>query len=340
MSSVRIYIFQIIVIFLLLEAILHLIGFMDTYSEKIGNGYNSYYGQKIDSWYHSWTPNTLIDYKQPEFHYKNQYNNLGFRDINWVSEKEDSKNRLIILGDSFTEGDGAVRDSAFPSHLVNILNNDHKQWEVYNGGVCGNDPVYNYKFFSTLIMPKYEYDNIMFLINSSDLDDYVYRGGLERFLPDSTSIYKKGPWIEKIYKYSRLSRVIFHILGYNNLLLKNDEYEKLKQSSIDTFAKLYELMYRDNIELKKKMLVVIHIIPSELSIKDCSSLTVSKLALELDSKKVPYIYICDAMKKAYKDLPYEFHSWPINGHFNGKGYKIFSDVIYQETIKKYPDFFK
>ncbi len=339
MKNFKLYLLQIIGAIIIVEIILQLIGFMDTYSEMIGNGYYSYYGQKKDSWYHSWKPNSTVDFKQPEFHFVNQYNNLGFRDKDWVKTKPDSIKRLIVLGDSFTEGDGAVRDSAFPSFLERTLKNNNRNWEVYNGGVCGNDPVYNYQFFKTQINPYYQYDNLMLLFNSSEFDDLIYRGGVERFLSDSTTQYKDGPWFEIIYRYSRISRVALHLLGYNEVFLKESEHTELKTKQLEYFTTLYkdiDVMCKIN---NKKMLVVIHLFPSELGNEVCNNLLLYRLAKKLENNKVPHIFICEPMQNAYKKLPYESHSWPINGHFNGKGYQILSDVIYEETLKKYPDFF-
>jgi hypothetical protein len=120
----------------ILEITLRVAGIYKTYSEKIGSGYYSYYGQKLPTWYHHWPKNKLNCFKQPEFNYCYQYNSLGLRDQEWQYRKAENKNRLIILGDSFTEGDGATNNNNFPSYFSKRLNAYNNSWEVYNAGVC------------------------------------------------------------------------------------------------------------------------------------------------------------------------------------------------------------
>ncbi|MBL7670437.1 MAG: arylesterase [Bdellovibrionaceae bacterium] len=49
-----------------------------------------------------------------------------------------SQNKLIVLGDSLTEGYGVSKDSAFPTILEEKLKASGKNWTVINAGVTGS----------------------------------------------------------------------------------------------------------------------------------------------------------------------------------------------------------
>ncbi|MBK7960189.1 MAG: arylesterase [Bdellovibrionales bacterium] len=49
-----------------------------------------------------------------------------------------SQNKLIVLGDSLTEGYGVSKDSAFPAILEEKIKASGKNWTVVNAGVTGS----------------------------------------------------------------------------------------------------------------------------------------------------------------------------------------------------------
>jgi hypothetical protein len=74
-------------------------------------------------------------------------NNLGYRDRNFVLSKSPHTYRIMVVGDSFTEGAGCRREDTFSRVLERRLNQDlqssncEDQVEVYNLGVCGANTV-------------------------------------------------------------------------------------------------------------------------------------------------------------------------------------------------------
>ena len=72
------------------------------------------------NYYHTWPPNRLHYLANTEFKYERFTNSLGFADKEWDADKK-TKKRLVALGDSFTEGDGASADSSFPVLLQQLL---------------------------------------------------------------------------------------------------------------------------------------------------------------------------------------------------------------------------
>jgi len=49
-----------------------------------------------------------------------------------------AENRLVVLGDSLTEGLGVSKDSAFPALLEKRINSEGHSWTVINAGISGS----------------------------------------------------------------------------------------------------------------------------------------------------------------------------------------------------------
>ena len=66
-------------------------------------------------------------------------NSRGFRDFEDIYDTQ--KERILILGDSFTEGFGLVQNEAFPKKLEKILHKNNLDFSVLNAGITGNNLV-------------------------------------------------------------------------------------------------------------------------------------------------------------------------------------------------------
>ncbi len=133
----RPWLFSILFFFILLEIGLRITGELRVYSETTGMGFVTYYGKTLPSWYHTWNPNLDINYDQPEFKFTFKANSLGVREKQIPMQKPDSVFRLICIGDSFTEGDGADYANSYPRFLEKKLNaraGDSPHFQVYNAG--------------------------------------------------------------------------------------------------------------------------------------------------------------------------------------------------------------
>ena len=68
-----------------------------------------------------------------------RYNALGFRDVEW-SARRPGVHRVIVLGDSFTEGWGVPEKDTYPRVLERLLDAaEPGRWEVRNAGHRGAD---------------------------------------------------------------------------------------------------------------------------------------------------------------------------------------------------------
>lgn len=80
-----------------------------------------------------------------------RYNSLGFRDAE-IGPKPARVQRVLVLGDSFTEGQGVREEDTYPRVLENLLNAAGPvRWEVRNCGHRGWNFPKLYEVFETLL---------------------------------------------------------------------------------------------------------------------------------------------------------------------------------------------
>jgi hypothetical protein len=110
-----------------------------TWIEINGGGFQSPYSINEDSWYFVRPENAIDSYHQPEFDYEIRTNSLGFRDIEHPLGKAAGELRILAIGDSFTEGQGAPFDQTWLSVLGRNLNRPETthQYTVMAAGVAG-----------------------------------------------------------------------------------------------------------------------------------------------------------------------------------------------------------
>jgi len=122
-------------------------------------------------------------YTQPEFDYEIRTNSLGFRDIEHPTAKTHGEYRILAIGDSFTEGQGAPFEQTPMRVLIHNLNHNkkHQHFTMLNAGVAGSDPFYGFRIMVDKLL-AYQPDLVMIIINDSDVKDVIRRGGKERFL--------------------------------------------------------------------------------------------------------------------------------------------------------------
>jgi hypothetical protein len=75
-------------------------------------------------------------------------NSTGFRDSKeWAIEKQEGTNRILILGDSFTFGNGSDMDKRFSNLIEKYFSDFNKNVEVYNASAGGWNLINYYYYF-------------------------------------------------------------------------------------------------------------------------------------------------------------------------------------------------
>lgn len=302
-----------------------------TYMEKVNHEYVSPYIPQDQFHYHIWLQNKDHWLTKPEYSYLRHTNSLGLPDKEWPLEKKSGEKRILFLGDSFTEGDGAAYDSSYVAFLQKNSELETANWLFMNGGVCGSDPFYNYVLLKDKLL-NYKPDIIIQTLSTNDITtDILLRGGMERFKEDGSVKFRKAPWWEPIYAMSYFSRLFFNWAGYNDLLVQNKpdnhEVDRLNEEVISLFKSYSALCVEKNI----KLIVILRPDKSELISKKYN----------FDFSKIEAAFLSD-VQMAFYDLMPEYQNliaehktspdiyfWKQDGHHNAKGYALMAEAVWQ-----------
>ena len=322
-----------------LEIVLRVFGISATFNERIGHGYASYYNQKLPTWYHTWQANTPVVYNEPEIKYSYPGNSLGLREREIPMAKTDSIKRLFILGDSFVEGNGVTYENSMPSWLQKKLDSAGVAVDVFNAGVSGSDPFYEYTLLRDKLMPLRP-DLVIVCINQTDIQDYIFRGGMDRFKADGTTVNRKGPWWEPAYHYSYVFRVFMHrIRQYDKTLTKKTEAATIgRHAETEIQQCLYTMQRLCNANHVK---LVCAVQPIHSSVKEPDTVEdIETLATTVSPDSIQLIDLYPDFKKSLNNQNWPNYGLKINDHFNPRGYRLFADVLFDDINKQYPGFWR
>lgn len=335
-----------IVLFTLLsfETLLRVFKRNQTWSEKVGHGYVSGYNWVRDSHLFTWPADTSFEVNQGEFKYRYKTNHLGIRERE-VPFSDSCSGRIICLGDSYTEGLGTAYDSSYPKVLEKQLLRDKVDgFEVYNAGVAGSDPFYSYMLLKQKLLttsPNF----VLITFNSSDLTDYVFRGGMERFHADGKTYYNKGPWFETIYRYSYLIRFFCEkFMKYDlNLFVSTDNMSVKYSEAVAAYANLFDSLNVSGKAEGRQTMVIIQPIAQEVVESNAHNKQVLRafdhMEEQLTKRNIPFVNMLPYMRGTLNQQNYLNYFYPNDAHYNSAGYQLLGEKVYEAIQKRYPLFF-
>ena len=335
-KNIGLTIFTVLILLIVVEALLRLTGRYMTDNEKHGDKFNSVYHSPIEKrWYHIYDPHKMSSQTLQEYAYSIYANNEGLLDTEFTVSKAPHTFRILVIGDSFIQGMGASVDSTCPKQLERILKehfNGTPDIEVWNCGIGGSDPVYEFLLLKNRLL-QYKPDYIIEELNATDITDVIQRGGSGRFNADSTVSYRPAPSIEPLYIKSYICRsVVRDLLRYDWMLLspKQQVEERVVAAKIidSSLINFQSLCATNQIPL------LITFVPFK-----------GEMLGYQDYTMAPFIKLCNANHIAVLDLKNYFETnnladtkslklyWSIDMHFNGVGYGIFAQSLSVPLIK-------
>ena len=314
------------IILFLADFVIRMMGFMQTYPERSAGRYFSIAQQeKLDSWYWAHTPNTTISNQKKEFRYSREVNSLGISEKELAKEKG-SKFRIMAIGDSFTEGVGTSYEDSWVKQME--FRWKSKNVQTINGGIGGSDPIYEFALYRDKLI-DYKPDIMILTINHSDIADVAGRGGFERFHKDGTAGKTPPSW-EWIYASNHLFRLSIHgAFGYNTSLLKGADSRKAQVGAINNIKEVLRRFKKLTNTENTKLLVVLQPLIQEFSKGEHIPFFGQKeLEKFLKMEQISYLDTSNEFEKKGKSLSKYYY--PIDTHFNAKGYALFGKTVYEK----------
>lgn len=313
------------IVLFIADVIIRLSGLMQTYPERVdGNYFSIAQQEKLDSWYWIHTPNTTISNQKKEFLFKREVNSIGISEKE-ISKDKGSKFRILAIGDSFTEGVGTDYEDSWVKQMEFFWK--EKNIESINGGIGGSDPVYSFVLYRDKLT-KYNPDLVVLTINATDVADIIGRGGFERFHTDGIA-GKESPSWEWIYAANHLFRLVMNAaFGYNSSLVKNSNSPEAQQKSVDIIKETLSRLKGVCVENNAKLLVVIHPSIQEFNNgKHTPFFGQKELIAFMKKAHINFLDVTPAFEAKGKSI--SDYYYPIDTHFNHKGYALFGNTVYK-----------
>ncbi len=308
--------------YVIIESLLFLIK-----PEIIWNGYTP--PDKSTSYYHIREPNTNFKLKTSEYSHNRITNTLGYTDGEWSLEKDTNTIRIICLGDSYTEGMGAVMDSVYSSFIFRSLSKRYKV-EILNAGRSGSDPFFDYVLLRDKII-EYEPDIILQSFTSNDLYyDIITRGGMERFQSDKTLKFKNNYWWSPIYQISFSARILIQVFGnYDKYLVKTNKTQDLKKEAEVNTVQLFEEYMKLARAHNFKLIVFTFPFISDLTVSNENLLFYDKMNHEFSKFSLNFYNLQPCYEEYITEHSgtYKDYYWGKDGHHNAKGYEMMANCI-------------
>ncbi|MGA9121292.1 MAG: hypothetical protein WB699_18135 [Bacteroidota bacterium] len=147
---------------------------------------------------HRFIPGARGRYETTEFNVPYNIDSWGLRDGEFPMEKPRGTRRILMLGDSFTEGDGVREEDTFSHRLQVLLDSAYTpgSWQVINAGVGSYSPLLEYiyltrkglAFTPDLVILNFDLSDIYDDINYTSRARFDSRGlpvGVEAEAPEA-----------------------------------------------------------------------------------------------------------------------------------------------------------
>jgi hypothetical protein len=305
-------------------------GTYSTYPERNFGQYFTNYGCVLDSWTLDHGRNVQRVNQSAEFAIECNTNGDGVRDMQHPVEAPDGVYRIVVLGDSFVEGVGAEREGSWTAQLEGLLRAQNHPVEIFNAGVSGSDPCFGYQLLADRFL-VYRPDLVVFSLNSSDIDDTLTWGGMERFQANGTTRALPLPRLEPLYRRSHLFRLIAH-----RVMLRDSNLRSLKRVFHERYEaqlKLVEALVaaRDLGRVHGfEVLVFLHPVPHEIFSDRVIFYEPFTLALQQEGLETFDLF--GPLREKLGGRRQDSFSWLIDGHYNECGYSAMAEVAADALI--------
>jgi lysophospholipase L1-like esterase len=343
-TTILVVLFWVVVFLAASEFMLRQLCSYCTWTESNNGRFESPYAINENSWYLLSKKNSIENYNQAEFDYEIRTNSLGFRDVEHPVAKAPGEYRILAVGDSFTEGQGAPFDQTGLSVLDRNLNHldDTHRYRVMVAGVAGSDPFYEYRILVDKLL-VYQPDLVMMITNGSDVIDVLRRGGEERFLADGRvkGVEPPAPKLAWLYEHSHFARLVLsEAFDYTYLLVTKSERGRRVVAAQEKMTAL--ILKLDGLLRDQGIEFVLVVLPDKREVDRDTYGDLRNLQGLVDfcrSNGVATIevkpYFVEQLTNGNSELDALY--WAKDFHFTPLGYRYMGEAIQQGLCKLKPD---
>jgi len=329
--------FLLVTLMALLEIGLRATGVYQTYTERLGHGYVTFYDVVKPSWYWTYLPNDTFILDHGEFRYDYITNSYGLRERETVWT-DTTAIRLMVFGDSFTEGIGADADSSYPKALERRMKEQGFDVSVYNAGSSGGDPFYSHVLLRDKLL-EHDPTHVIVTVNRTDFEDHIFRGGYERFQDDGTAAFRKSPPFHETYKKYHVARFYYQMVkGYDNTLIKKNRKSEYLETANTAIKESLDSTYAMCRNHQVKFMVMGHVGPGEVCAEKLNNMILDKL--DVWDFDYPYVKIADQFRERINTKDCMDFGWPIDNHYNAVGYDAVAGCLLDAVNEQFFDFFE
>jgi hypothetical protein len=251
---------------------------------------------------------------------------LGLREEEPSFLIESNKSTVLGLGDSFTEGAGAPKDSTWLASLQRF--GKQHQLKAINGGSISSDILFEYYKLDTKLYDLYQPKQVILSINKTDISDFNENGGLNRYQNPDRFVELDSPWWSFFYTFSPGSRYFFHeALNWDNFGSPENSIKKEQKSILainQTLLKFQKHATKNNYDFYLIIIPLIEEFENE-------TLELKHLDQFCKKHKINSFNLYNYMIE--NRIDYHEYYWMKDGHLNPAGYELLGELVYQQFIE-------
>ncbi len=264
---------------------------------------------------------------------------LGFKDSsNRKVDLRTNKKRILIMGDSFTEGVGMPYEKTFTGLASAKV--DSNTYEIINAGASSfSTKLYYLRTKYLLEVEKMSFNELYVYVDISDIvDDVTYESFQPQDKPTRESIMRQvDSWFAThsiIYRYSRAAIVRYfptsHYYEERSLWTVDEAmYKKWGEPGIPLSLRNMEQLYQLTQQHGIKMHVAVYPWPAQIKNKDLDSKQVQIWKQFAKEKNINFInYFPDFISedKPVEEITQKYFI-PGDGHWNEAGHEVIADKL-------------
>jgi hypothetical protein len=252
-------------------------------------------------------------------------NSIGYRDVEWTSDRLAERTKIMVLGDSFVAGHG-IEDEAdrFSNVLGQLLGPDYAVMNVGQSGADTRQAIENGLGF------PHTPDIVIYAFYINDIGDTVVNMGLDPFLvrvpevPPALAPLVKGSYAFNFF-YWRIYR-----LATRQWTASQWEWLLAAYDNPDVWQ-AYEtlLLELDQFAREKELGLIVVVLPNLLAVEDSRPITSKVAGLYLE-QGVPVLDVADLIEDIpAKELVVNSVDWHANERLN----QLIAEALYQLVIE-------